>query len=131
MREFAFREIDIAVNYPAGGYRKYKGFTVESGDVESVMRWENTRIHNFDDERFDYISVAVESLLQVLGKEPKPDEPQKLIFQITNEEIQHIANRLKENKFPREFQPIPSEKDVRIYLEAGCGNIDAFLRETS
>ena len=51
------------MRYPTSGLLTYQGFVIEDDDIEFVMRWENTQIHNFIDDRFDYVSVVVESIL--------------------------------------------------------------------
>lgn len=128
MNEFSFRPVEISARYPVNGDLTYRGYIVDNGDVESVMRWENTRIHNFADSRFDYISVAVESLLAVLGKEPRPDPPQKLIIPVSNG-TQELALKLQQSNFPRIFEPIPSESEVELYSRAGCAVLGEFLND--
>ena len=116
------------MNYPISGFLTYKGFIVENDELESVMCWENTQIHNFVDDRFDYISVAIESLLQMLGKEPKPDQPKRLIFHI-DEDMESLTQQLHQNNFPRIFQPVPSEEEVGLYSRAGSAALEVFLNE--
>ena len=128
MQEFHFRPVEISANYHISGLTTYTGFIVENNGIESIMRWENTQIHNFPDSRFDYISVAVESLLHVLGKEPESDSPQKIIIQIDND-TEDLAMRLQQNNFPRIFQPLPSPGELEVYSRVGAANLDTFLGE--
>ena len=126
MKEFHFRPVEISMIYPVSGLLTYQGFIAENDELESVMRWENTQIHNFVDERFDYVSVVVESLLQMLGKEPRPDQFQRLILPVA-EDMESLAQRLRQNNFPRIFQPIPTEKEVALYSQVGSVALEVFL----
>ena len=128
MREFNFHPVEISMNYPCSGLLTYEGFIVENDDMESVMHWENTQIHNFIDDRFDYVSVVVESLLQMLGKEEKPDSPGRLILLI-DENTEDIVEKLHENDFPCFFYPVPTEKEIKAYSKIGSMALEDFLNE--
>ena len=64
-----------------------------------------------------------------MGKEEKPDPPERLVFQI-DESIEDLVQKLRQNNFPCSFQPVPTESEIEIYSQTGSIALEDFLNES-
>lgn len=92
------------------------GFAVEvDGEPCGVMSYENTLIHIFQDQSYNYIDVAIDSLARALsrGAEPGPG----VIASIpvgASDNLRELHDRLLEDNYPCYFTPMPTQKATKL-----------------